>query len=120
MKRLYASAIIAIATIINAIAQSQLPHIPVSTPEPHTSIWERFLGYCIFAAVIGGIAGGFRYIKERIQDYLERRRARKIQQQAQPDDTPYGTYYNSKHKKVIIMPPLEPGIDDQSETKEES
>ena len=120
MKRFYASAIIAIATIINAIAQSQLPHIPVSTPEPHTSIWERFLGYCIFAAVIGGIASGFRYIKERIQDCLERRRARKIQQQAQPNDTPYGTYYNSKHKKVIIMPPSESDVDDQSETKEES
>ena len=118
MKRLYASTIIAIATVINAIAQSQIPHIPISTPEPHTSIWERFLGYCIFAAVVGGIASGFRAIKERIQDYLERRRARKIQQQPQPDDTPYGTYSNSKHKKVIIMPPLEPGIDDQSETEE--
>ena len=69
----------------------------------------------IFAAIVGGIASGFRAIKERIQDYLERKRARKIQQQAQTDDTPYGTYSNSKHKKVIIMPPLEPGIDDQSD-----
>ena len=118
MKRFYAPSIIAIASVISAIAQSSIPHIPVSPPEPHNSFWTRLLGYCIFAAIVGGIASGFRAIKERIQDYLERRRARKIQQQAQPDDTPYGTYSNSKHKKVIIMPPLEPGIDDQSETED--
>lgn len=116
MKRLYALTIIALASVISAIAQNYTPYVPpISTPEPHSSIWQKFITYCIIAAIVGAIAKGIGSIKENIQD----RRARKTPPPPKSDNKPYGSYINSNNEKVILMPPSKSDPEDKKTIDQE-
>lgn len=117
MKRLYALTIIALASVISAIAQNYTPYVPpISTPEPHSTFWQKLITYCIIAAIIGAITKGIGSIKEHIQD----RRSRRTPLPPKPEYKPYDSYYNANHEKVIIMPPSKSDSEDKKTNDKEA